>query len=232
MNQYNQDQPWNSPWYLKQDGTPIPMDHMPQMMWGGWGMPWAGNPGNMSMPYGGPGTQTSPWGMMQNGVWVNQPEDSQIMQELASWQERYPEKIKRLQKYVEEVCDKEDYEGSMIYDEHPDAVALQQMSNRILERAMEDSMLQPAAEGLEDMVEDMEGEEMLYEAKQYGRRPGDSGRPGGPGPNRPPRPPRPPYPPRPPKDNHPWLRDIIPVLLFQELFKRRCRGGNCRRRSY
>lgn len=232
MNQYNQDQPWSTPWYLKQDGTPIPMDHMPQMMWGGWGMPWAGNQGNMAMPYGGAGTQSPPWGMMQNGVWTNQQENSDMMQELALWQERYPEKIKRLQTYVEEVCDREDYDGSMIYDEHPDTVGLQQLCNRILERAMEDSMLQPATEEMEDMVEDnMEGDETLYEAKQYGR-PGRPGGPGGPGSGRPPRPPRPPRPTHPPRDNDSWLKDIIPVLLFQELFKRRCRGRNCRRRFY
>lgn len=225
MNQYNQDQPWGSPWYLKKDGSPIPMDHMPQMMWGGWGMPWAGNSGNMQAPYG-TGTQNPPWGMMQNGVWVNQTEDSDMMQELAYWEERYPEKIKHLQRHVEEVCDQEDYDGSIIYDEHPDAVALQQMMNRIMERAMEDSMLQPATEEMEDMAEDMVEEGILYEANQYGH----PGRPGGSG--RPPRPPHPPQPPRPPQRDGSWLTDIIPVLLFQELFKRRCRGRNCRRKFY
>ncbi len=230
MNQYNQNQSWSNPWYLKKDGSPVPMDRMPQLTWGGFGMPWPGNQGNMSMPYGA-GIQSTPWGTMQNGVWVNQPEDGDMMQELAYWEERYPEKIKRLQKYVEEVCDKEDYDGSMIYDEHPDAVALQQMVSRILERAMEDSMLQPVTDEVEDLedIMDMEGEGTLYEANQYGR-PGSPGRPGGAG--RPPRPPRPPQSSRPPKKDGSWLTDIIPVLLFQELFKRRCRGRNCRRRYY
>ena len=231
MNQYNQDQPWSRPWYLNQDGRPMPMDNMPQMMYGGWGAnPWTGNPGGGSQSYG-----MSHWGMEPNGMWMNQTQENDMVRELTYWQEHYPEKIKRLQKYVEEVCDKVDYDDSMIYDEQPDAVALQQLANHILERAMEDTMLQPLDEDMEEMVEEMVDDENLYEAKQLHGRPGRPGGPGCPGghgcPPPPPHPPRPPRPPRRPKRDS-WLTDIVPVLLFEELFKRRCNHRNCRRKFF
>ena len=62
------------------------------------------------------------------------------------------------------------------------------------------------------------------------------GRPPQPGPGRPPqggpgRPPQP-GPGRPPQGNQNWLRDLIQVLLYQELFRRRCDNRRCDRRFY
>ena len=78
----------------------------------------------------------------------------------------------------------------------------------------------------------------------------NQGRPpvGGPGPVRPPRPPQPPQPPQPPRPTPPpprppqpprpvpppkhgnrpsWLRDMVKVLLLNEMFHRRCARGLC-----
>ena len=45
--------------------------------------------------------------------------------------ELYPEEAKRIQKLVEEECDKMEYEGSMMFDEYPDRVTLKVICDRI-----------------------------------------------------------------------------------------------------
>ena len=48
----------------------------------------------------------------------------------------YPAALRKWQRRVEEILDKMDYEGSMIYDEYPDRISLQNLSesvSRILE---------------------------------------------------------------------------------------------------
>ena len=53
----------------------------------------------------------------------------------------YPEKMSRVQKKVEEECDKMDYEGSMMYDEFPDRVLLKRISRNIYEVLLEDRIV-------------------------------------------------------------------------------------------
>lgn len=48
--------------------------------------------------------------------------------------ELYPGRMKKLLVYVEEECDKMEYEGSMMYDEYPDAVAVSHVSAKIYDR--------------------------------------------------------------------------------------------------
>lgn len=45
-----------------------------------------------------------------------------------------PEEYRRLQKKIEDVCDKMEYEGSRMYDEQPDGNVIHQMSKKILEQ--------------------------------------------------------------------------------------------------
>lgn len=49
----------------------------------------------------------------------------------------YPMSAKRLLPYVEEECDRMEYEGSMIYDEYPDRLLLYLMAGRIYDRMKE-----------------------------------------------------------------------------------------------
>lgn len=143
------------------------------------------------------------------------------------WKSLYPGKVKRIQHEVEQVCSRLDYPGSFIYDEYPDRLNLERTAREIAEK------LRKEEEFREPLPEE------LYEINTP-RRPGPP--PFGPPPGNQSPPPYgpppghqgpPPYgpPPRPPKQDS-WLDDMIRVLLYQEISRRRCRGRNCRRRFY
>ena len=130
----------------------------------------------------------------------------------------YPEKMQHIMSVIEDECDKLEYEGSMMFDEYPDRLMLSRLCNKIYDRV----------QGQEVEMEE------VYEAMQ--RRPP---RPGMSGPGMPPPPPprpgmpgpgMPPPPPRPGQGNN-WLSDAIQALLFDEMYRRRCRyrNGKCRR---
>lgn len=85
----------------------------------------------------------------------------------------YPATAKRALPYVEEECDRMEYEGSMMYDEYPDKLQIHLMCGRIYDR--------------------MEKEE---------EHPGD------------------------------WLRDLIAVMVYQEMYKRRSDHRKYRRKFY
>lgn len=161
------------------------------------------------------------------------------------WKSLYPEKIKKIQQEIERTCDSLDYAGSFIYDEYPDKISLDRTGRQICERLREC-----------DEFKEIPMEE-LFEASGHagppppGRPPGPPGspppfgpppEPPGPPPfGRPPGPPPPPPfgplgsppgrpgpPPRPPRRQS-WLEDMVSVLLYQEIGRRRCRRGSCRR---
>lgn len=156
--------------------------------------------------------------------------------------ELYPEDAKRILKLVEEECDKLEYEGSMMFDEYPDRVMLKVICDRIYQKAKE------AQEEPEKELEAKELEAGQVEALDYR---GNPGRPPGPPPGwgppppppgppgwgpqppgwRPPPPPPPPgwRPPPPPPPNRPGLGNLIEVLLYNEMYQRRCRHNRCRR---
>ena len=48
--------------------------------------------------------------------------------------ELYPRDVKRILEMVEEECDKMEYEGSLMFDEYPDRMMLEQIADRIAER--------------------------------------------------------------------------------------------------
>ncbi len=131
--------------------------------------------------------------------------------------ELYPEEARQIQKLVEEECDKMEYEGSMMFDEYPDRLMLKVICDRIYQKAVQ-SQEQEANDA------DYEAEE---EMSQQNFRPG----PGRPGPGRPTGSGRPPGPkpgpgrPRP----QPGLGNLIEVLLYNEMYNRRCRHNRCRR---
>jgi len=88
----------------------------------------------------------------------------------------YPEMAKKILPYVEDECERYEYEESMIYDEYPDKLQLRLMSRRIYDRMQDEEM--------------KEAEMGAWEER--------------------------------------WTRDIVDLLLFQELMKRR----NDRRRRH
>lgn len=100
----------------------------------------------------------------------------------------YPDMARRILPFVEEECDRMEYEGSMMYDEYPDQLQLRMMCSRIYNRVRQE----------EDMGEP---EDADVEMEQNRRRGGQN------------------------RDD--VLRELVNVILFQELFKRR---GERRRR--
>ena len=133
--------------------------------------------------------------------------------------ELYPQDAKEVQKLVDEECDKMEYEGSMMFDEYPDRIMLYRIRDRIYQELTNKKADRKAVE--EIMEEDAE---KTLEGKSLNQRPGPpSGRPPmGPPPGRPPMGPPPP----PPRD--PGLQNLIEVLLYNEMYKRRCRHNRCR----
>lgn len=150
-----------------------------------------------------------------------------------------PGKLRGIQAEVKAVCDRLDYQGSPIYDEYPDRVAMEQLSRRIARRVSEQLSEEentalytaevrsysgtvitgnpaPRVRAMETAVpgEAMEtGEEgdteSLHMEDVNGR-----GGPKGPGPARrpwgPPPPPNHPWGPPPPPPNHPWGPPLPP----------------------
>lgn len=75
----------------------------------------------------------------------------------------YPDEVKRILPFVENECDRMEYEGSMIYDEYPDMLSVRMMCSRVCNRIKEI--------GLEDM-EETEPLDDRMEAQQRNRRRG------------------------------------------------------------
>lgn len=109
--------------------------------------------------------------------------------------EMYPKEAKRIQRVVEEECDKMEYDGSLMFDAYPDRVMVQKLCDDIYNKVYDNTTAE-------------------VETEQYRDR-----RPGGGFPPPPPPPPR--------RDR--GGRDLIEILLFDEMFRRRCRHNRCRR---
>ena len=68
----------------------------------------------------------------------------------------YPMSAKKILTYVEEECDRMEYEGSMIYDEYPDRLLLYLMAGRIYDRMKEGEKKEIAMEIEKEQVETQE----------------------------------------------------------------------------
>ncbi len=96
----------------------------------------------------------------------------------------YPDMAKKLLPYVEDECDRMEFEGSMIFDEYPDRLQLALMGRRILNRAEKDQVI---SEKERDVRKSKDGN---------------------------------------------WLQDLIQVILYQEVYKRRCDNRRNRRKYF
>ena len=161
-------------------------------------------------------------------------EEMEYERDMESMKRMYPVEARAVQELVEEECDKLEYEGSMMFDEYPDRLMLRRICGSIYQRLTESGNLEA------EQYEDMETEELRM--VRPGRPPGRPG-PGGP-PDRPPfgpppPPGRPPFGPPPPPGRPPFgppppppgggLQNLIEVLLYNEMYQRRCRHKRCRR---
>ena len=117
-------------------------------------------------------------------------------------QQMYPADAKRMQRKVEEELDKLEYEGSMMYDEYPDRVSMLLICDRI-EKALAREEAERQAKEEADMETDEEMNAMNVRRRGRGDRDDfrfDRGR-----------------------------RNLLEVLLYNEMHKRRCKRRQCRR---
>lgn len=76
----------------------------------------------------------------------------------------YPDMVKRILPFVEDECDRMEYEGSMIYDEYPDMLGIRMMSNRIFDRVNEMGIFDE-----QDMSMEMEAQQREDRNRNRGR---------------------------------------------------------------
>lgn len=183
----------------------------------------------MTLPYGTPApyAEQNPWGMpaeppMAGGMQPrvptymqrrNMPQDQQPLpyyqtygfsnapgayqdeqeyeRDMQRFKEMYPDAAKKIMQYVEEECDKMEYDGSVMFEEQPDRVMLLKIINEIYDKVQDQF----------DLPQEEEKEEVFTMNMDRNRRP--------------------------PRKN--WLGDMVQVLLFQEMHRRRCRHRNCKR---
>lgn len=152
-------------------------------------------------------------------------EQKHIERELRKLQSMYPETAKIILPYIEEECDKMEYEGSAMYDEYPDPTTVYRLEQRIFEQVKDRLPEETWPEGEETRrgEREMEREDMRHEdwetEQEETRRPGwqnadvFSMQYRGRGERRP---------------GRSWPNDLIRVLLLQEMHHRRCRHRGCR----
>ncbi len=74
-------------------------------------------------------------------------EDEDVMlRDLEYLQQMYPQDAKKYQKKIVSILDKMDYEGSMIYDDYPDQFMLYKLSRDITEMIRKDEIAEAAGE--------------------------------------------------------------------------------------
>ena len=119
----------------------------------------------------------------------------------------YPDTAKKILPYVEEECDRMEYENSMVYDQCPDKLQLRLMCRRVYDNVRKHERMffgDEEGAGLSGLDGDQEtGISGTAREREHGR----DGR-----------------------SKSPSLRDFIEVMLYQELYKRRCdHRRRCRR---
>lgn len=67
-----------------------------------------------------------------NNFNVNRDKDMEYVKEM------YPRAISRLQEIVEQILDRQEFVGSMIYDEYPDKMGIYRMVNDVFKKVKED----------------------------------------------------------------------------------------------
>lgn len=105
----------------------------------------------------------------------------------------YPETCRKIQYYIDEECDKMEYDGSYMYDEYPDKEAIDMITDKIYEKVEKDEVIYT-----KDLEANEEKDEV--ETQRYRNR---------------------------------YLRDIVKIMLLNEIFGRRRRRYRRRyRRPY
>lgn len=111
-----------------------------------------------------------PYGSRMNywNLW-NSPEQMEDEADTRRLREMYPLMARRLQPYVEEVCGRLEYPGSMMYDEYPDRLSLLARAKEVWENARKGEDFgddPPEWEQLRDLIGVLLLQEMLRRRKK------------------------------------------------------------------
>lgn len=115
-------------------------------------------------------------------------------------QSYYSKTAARIQRLAEEACDRMEYDGSMMFDEYPDKLMMEHLCSRIQEELREEEREDSRRNSGEDADRVLDSEREERAIMEMMQR----------------------------RDN--GLRDLIGVILFNEMYCRRCRHK--RRRWY
>lgn len=92
-------------------------------------------------------------------------DDKMIQRDLDYMKSIYPAAAKRLIPYVEEECDRMEYEGSMMYDEYPDQLQLRMMCKRIFDQAAKEE--KDPGEWLKELIQVMTYQELCHRRREH-----------------------------------------------------------------
>jgi len=129
----------------------------------------------------------------EQGMWTpGMDEDGQEQRDLEYWQQLYPAQTRQVQREVERQVDLADYDGSVIYDEYPDRIAMARLCEAVYRALMQTDAqnemrgypLGMPSDSSEYPVPDIMPEEESEEAYDFGsdgieamqRRDGNNGR--------------------------------------------------------
>lgn len=131
------------------------------------------NPYNMN-PVLYPGQREFPWlypygnQMTYWNLW-NVPEQMEDEMDTRRLRELYPLMARRLQPYVEEICTRMEYPGSMMYDEYPDQLSLRHKAREVWQAASDGEDFgdrAPTWEQLQDLIGVLLLQEMMRRRKR------------------------------------------------------------------
>ncbi len=72
-------------------------------------------------------------------VWMpGSGNDKEEKKDLEYWKQLYPAEVRQVQREVEHQCDLMDYSGSVIYDEYPDRIALSRICEAVYQALMQE----------------------------------------------------------------------------------------------
>lgn len=149
---------------------------------------WHGMPYYRPMPGMGQGL---PYHMAHPYPMYMQEEDDE--KDFERLQSMMPVAARLVQPLVEEECDRMEYDGSLMFDEYPDKVMMEQMVNRIYQEVQK-------VQGQQE--EEQEEGNGIFATVCRGCKDGKFGE---------------------------GLSDLIKVMLFEEMHRRRCRHRRCKR---
>lgn len=114
----------------------------------------------------------------------------------------YPSVAKKVLPYIEDECDRMEYDCSMMYDDYPDKLQLRMMCNRIYQKVCREE--KSLSEERDEYMNMYGVQEQAMHHREHHHHDRGNG----------------------------WLNDLIEVMVYQELYKRRCDNRRCRRKFY